>query len=168
MRKPPDRTPAPRVHGARDAIAPRRVWMPDRSPFQYAMLRVVPDVERGERLNAGIVLLCRPRRFLQAHIHLDETLLLRMAPGADIGRLRAHLDLVPRLCAGDPDAGPLALLDQAERFHWIVSPSSTMVQPSAVHTGLTEDPAATLEALVTRLVSRETAPADPKRNGPIT
>ncbi len=129
------------------------------------MLRVVPDVERGERLNAGLVLLCRPRRFLQARIHLDEGLLLRMAPGADLGHIRAHLDLIPRLCAGDEDAGPLALLDQAERFHWIVSPSSTMVQPSAVHTGLTEDAGATLEALVARLVEREGQRPDPKRNG---
>jgi hypothetical protein len=142
--------------------------MPDGSQFQYAMLRVVPDVERGERLNAGIVLLCRPQRFLQARIHLDETLLLRMAPGADLGRIRAHLDLVPRLCAGDEDAGPLALLDQAERFHWIVSPSSTMVQPSAVHTGLTDDASATLEALVARLVDRETSHGDPERNGSST
>ncbi len=128
--------------------------MPERAQFQYAILRVVPDVERGERLNAGIVLHCRPQRFLAARIWLDEPLLLQMAPTADIASIRAHLELVPRLCAGDRDAGPLALLDQAERFHWLASPSSTMVQPSAVHTGLTADARATLDGLMARLVER--------------
>lgn len=130
--------------------------MSDRAPFQYAILRVIPDVERGERLNAGIVLFCRPMRFLAARIALDEPLLLSMAPGADLGRIRAHLDLLPRLSAGAVDAGPLALLDQAERFHWMVSPSSTVVQASSVHTGLTEDPGVTLDGLMLRLVHRQT------------
>ena len=134
--------------------------MSERTQFQYAILRVVPDIERGERLNAGIVLLCRPERFLAARVQLDERLLLDMAPAADLGRIRAHLELIPRLCAGDADAGPLALLDQAERFHWIVSPSSTMVQPSAVHTGLTVDAVTTLEGLMTRLVSRDPSRRD--------
>ncbi len=125
-----------------------------RLPFQYAILRVVPDVERGERLNAGVVLHCRPARFLAAAVRLDEALLQTMAPGADLPRIRRHLELVPRLCAGDPTAGPLALLEQAERFHWVVAPSSTVVQPSAVHTGLTDDPATTLGQLVARLVER--------------
>jgi hypothetical protein len=134
--------------------------MPERAQFQYAILRVVPDVERGERLNAGIVLHCRPQRFLAARIWLDEPLLLQMAPTADIASIRAHLELVPRLCAGDRDAGPLALLDQAERFHWLASPSSTMVQPSAVHTGLTADAGATLDGLMARLVARPGGTAD--------
>lgn len=146
-------------------IARRLARMPDRVQFQYAVLRVVPDVERGERLNAGIVLLCRPQRFLAARIHLDVPLLLQMAPGADVGRIASHLDLIPRLCAGDADAGPLASLPPAERFHWIASPSSTMVQPSAVHTGLTSDAAATLEGLLDKLVRRETMPDDVSRNG---
>lgn len=124
-------------------------------PFQYATLRVVPDVERGERINAGVVLLCRPARFLDARIELDEGLLVRLAPGLDIGPVQALLALVPRLCAGDPSAGPIARLESAERFHWIVAPSSTVVQPSAVHTGVTTDPAATLDALHRRLVSRD-------------
>jgi hypothetical protein len=123
-------------------------------PFQYAILRVVPDVERGERLNAGVVLFCRPRRYLDARVMLDETLLRRLAPGADLEPIRRHLELVPRLCAGDPGAGPIAHLDQAERFHWIVAPSSTVVQPSAVHTGVTNHPAGTLDGLMTRLVLR--------------
>ena len=140
--------------------------MPDPVQFQYAVLRVVPDVERGERLNAGIVLLCRPQRFLAARIDLDVPLLLQMAPGADVERIRSHLELIPRLCAGDADAGPLASLPPAERFHWIASPSSTMVQPSAVHTGLTGDPEATLFGLVTRLVQRAAAGGGPSTNGP--
>jgi Protein of unknown function (DUF3037) len=138
--------------------------MPDGAQFQYAILRVVPDVERGERLNAGIVLLCRPQRFLAARIELDERLLLGMAPAADLARIRAHLDLIPRLCAGDADAGPLALLDQPERFHWIASPSSTVVQPSAVHTGLTADATTTLDGLMARLVERD-PPGRARRDG---
>ncbi len=123
-------------------------------PFQYAILRVVPDVERGERVNAGVVLLCRPARFLDALVELDEALLARLAPDLRIGPVRTLLALVPRLCAGDPSAGPIAALEPAERFHWIVAPSSTVVQPSAVHTGVTRDPGATLEALHRRLVTR--------------
>jgi hypothetical protein len=127
-------------------------------PFQYAMLRVVPDVERGERINAGVVLLCRPARFLDACVELDEALLGRLAPDLELAPIRALLALIPRLCAGDPAAGPIALLDPAERFHWLVAPSSTVVQPSAVHTGVTRDPAATLESLRRRLVARSTRP----------
>jgi hypothetical protein len=127
-------------------------------PFQYAIVRVVPDVERGERLNAGVVVSCRPARFLGARIELDEALLTALAPGIDLEPIRTQLALIPRLCAGDPTAGPIALLDPAERFHWIVAPSSTVVQPSAVHTGVTHDPAATLASLHRRLVTREGAP----------
>ena len=134
--------------------------MPDQSggqpaemPFQYATLRVVPDVERGERLNAGVVLLCRPARFLDARIELDEELLSRLAPVVEVGPIRALLALVPRLCAGDPTAGPIARLELAERFHWIVAPSSTVVQPSAVHTGLCDEPAEMLDRLMAELVA---------------
>ncbi len=142
-------------------IVGRHAPMPDRAPFQYAILRVIPDIERGERLNAGIVLFCRPRRFLAARVALDESLLLSMAPNADLERIRSHLELLPRLCAGDPDAGPLALLDQPERFHWVVSPSSTVVQASAVHTGLTDDAATTLRGLMARLVQRDAEDGSP-------
>lgn len=147
---------------------PDRSTTPDRSsadgdarpagmPFQYATLRVVPDVERGERLNAGVVLLCRPARFLEARIALDEDLLAALAPGVDLGPIRRVLGLIPRICAGDAEAGPIALLEQAERFHWIVAPSSTVIQPSAVHTGVTDDPTGTLRRLVARLVERPSA-----------
>lgn len=133
--------------------------MPDdaprsRMPFQYAIVRVVPEVERGERINAGVVLLCRPARFLQARVGLDEGLLGALAPGVELEPIRQLLALIPRLCAGDPTAGPIAHLEPAERFHWIVAPSSTVIQPSAVHTGVTDDPAATLTGLHRRLVAR--------------
>jgi hypothetical protein len=123
-----------------------------RSPFEYAILRVVPREDRGEALNAGIVLHSRPRRFLAARIELDVEVLRVLAPGCDPDVVRAQLETVPQICAGDPSAGPIAALNRPERFHWLVSPSSTMVQPSAVHTGLTDDPAATLEHLFATLV----------------
>ena len=129
-----------------------------RAPFAYAVIRVVPRVERGERLNAGIVLLCRPRRFLGAAIELDEGRLRALDPGCDVDEIRAHLDLIRRIAAGTPDAGPLAVLSKAERFHWLVAPSSTVIQPSAVHAGLTSDPAATLEHLLRTLVGVSPAP----------
>ena len=128
--------------------------LPDaaRSPFAYAIVRVVPRVERGERLNAGIVLLCRSRRFLGAGFRLDEARLRSLDPACDVDEVRAHLDLIRRIAAGDVSAGPIAALTQAERFHWLVAPASTVIQPSAVHAGLTDDPAATLEHLVRTLV----------------
>ncbi len=123
-----------------------------RSPFEYAIIRVVPRVERGEMINAGIVLHSRPRRFLDARIELDPQLYRALAPDGDPAEVLAHLDAIPRICSGDPTAGPIARMSRPERFHWLVSPSSTVVQPSAVHTGLTDDPAATLEQLFIKLV----------------
>ena len=121
-------------------------------PFQYAIVRVVPRVERGECLNAGVVLLCRPRRFLAAKAGLDHERLAALAPGVDPATIETHLAAIERIAAGDPAAGPIARLGQGERFHWLVSPSSTVIQPSEVHTGLCEDPAAELEHLFDRLV----------------
>ena len=129
-----------------------------RSPFAYAIVRVVPRVERGERLNAGIVLLCRPRRFLGAAMRLDEARLRSLDPACDVEQVRAHLDLIKRIAAGDPGAGPIAALAPAERFHWLVAPASTMIQPSSVHAGLTADPAATLDHLVRTLIGAAPAP----------
>jgi hypothetical protein len=123
-----------------------------RSQFQYAIVRVVPDVERGECLNAGVVMLCRPRRFLAAKVGLDEARLRAIAPDADPVTILPHLAAIERIAAGDPSAGPLARLVAAERFHWLVAPSSTVIQPSEVHTGLCEDPAEELEHLFERLV----------------
>jgi hypothetical protein len=125
-----------------------------RSPFEYAVIRVIPRVERGEGLNAGIVLMCRPLRFLAARAQLDDRLLVTMAPDCDPEIVRAHLDAVVAIAAGDPAAGPIAALSAPERFHWLVSPSSTIIAPSEVHTGLTADPAATLDHLFRTLVER--------------
>ena len=128
-----------------------------RVPFEYAIVRVVPRVERGERFNAGVILFSRSRRFLGARTHLDTEVLSALAPGCDPEELRAHLDAIERIARGGEgadgaDGGPIAAMGLGERFHWLVSPTSTMVQPSEVHTGLTEDPAATLDHLFERLV----------------
>ena len=122
------------------------------SPFQYAIVRVVPRVERGECVNAGVVLFCRPRRFLAARVALDEARVLALAPDVDLEAVRGHLDAFARIAAGDPQAGPIAALPPSERFHWLVAPSSTVIQCSPVHTGLTDDPPGELERLVARLV----------------
>ena len=122
------------------------------SPFEYAIVRVIPRVDRGESMNAGIVLHSRPRRFLDARVELDDAVLAVLAPECDPAEVRAHLAAIPRLAAGDPAAGPIARLSRPERFHWLVAPSSTIVQPSPVHTGLTDDPAGTLEHLFESLV----------------
>ncbi len=126
---------------------------PPRNAFQYAIVRVLPRVERGECLNVGVVLLCRPRRYLGARIALDEGRLAAFAPDLDPATIRPHLDAIERIAAGDPDAGPIARLEQAERFHWLVAPSSTIIQPSDVHTGLSDDPAAQLRRLFDSLVA---------------
>ena len=126
---------------------------PRRSVFQYSIIRIVPRVERGECLNVGVVLLCRPRRYLGAGIALDEARLAAFAPDLDPYIIRPHLEAIERIARGDPRAGPIARLGLAERFHWLVAPASTILQPSDVHTGLCEDPAAELEHLVSTLVT---------------
>jgi hypothetical protein len=145
---------------------------PARQPFAYAIVRVIPRVERGESINAGIVLLCRPRRFLGARVALDEGRLRALDPACDAAEVREHLAAIERIAAGDPAGGPIAGLGQPERFHWLVAPSSTMIQPSDVHTGLTHDPAAMLDHLFTTLVLGPEAPggapehdADPRQGG---
>ena len=123
-------------------------------PFEYAIVRVVPRVERGEALNAGIVLLSRAHRYLGAKVGLDQAALVALWPDCDPDAVRSHLHAIERIAAGAPDGGPIARLTAPERFHWLVSPSSTIIQPSSVHTGLTADPAATLEHLFRTLVLR--------------
>jgi hypothetical protein len=123
-----------------------------RSPYQYAIVRVVPDIERGECINAGVVLLCRSRGYVGALTFLDEARLRALAPDADIPTIRAHLDAIERVARGDQAGGPIARSSIAERFHWLVAPASTIIQPSEVHTGLTDDPAGELDRLVADLV----------------
>jgi hypothetical protein len=126
----------------------------ERSPFQYAIVRLVPSVERGELLNAGVVLFCRSRRFLAARTELDERALSALARDCEPGEVRPQLEMVEAVAAGDPAGGAVAELPQSERFHWLTAPASAMVQPSAVHTGLTADPARELDRLFAALVSR--------------
>ena len=123
--------------------------MPGREPFQYAALRIVPRVERGEAVNAGVVLFCRPLRFLGARTQLDAALLEALAPDCDAAAVREALATIERIAGG-----PLAELPPSERFHWIVAPSSTIVQPGPVHTGLTDDPEGELARLFGKLVER--------------
>jgi Protein of unknown function (DUF3037) len=104
--------------------------------FDYAILRVVPRVERQEFMNAGVLVLCLEKRYLGARIRLDRDRLKALWPDADADVVSRHLEAVERICAGDPAAGPIALLPLRERFHWLVSPRSTIIQPSPVHTGL--------------------------------
>jgi hypothetical protein len=132
--------------------------MPTPSSFDYAIVRVVPRVERGEFVNAGVVLFCRTRRFLGAQIELDERRLLALAPGIDLDEVRRHLDTIPLICAGGPKAGPIGQLPQADRFHWLVAPRSAMIQTSPVHVGLCADPRAALERLVAEMVRLDKAP----------
>jgi hypothetical protein len=129
--------------------------VPVREPFQYATVRIVPRIERGELVNAGVVLFCRPLRFLGARTQLDAALLAALAPECDAAEVGPHLEAVERIAAGDPAAGPIARMPQSERFHWLVAPASTMVQPGPVHTGLTDDPAGELDRLFAALVERD-------------
>jgi hypothetical protein len=126
--------------------------MPAGEPFAYALLRVVPDVERGECLNVGVVLFCRRAGFLEARTAVDEERLRALSPSVDAAAVAAHLRMLEHIAAGDPAGGPVAAQEPSERFHWLVAPASTIVQPSDVHTGLTEDAEATLGRLMARLV----------------
>lgn len=122
------------------------------SSFDYAILRIVPRVEREERINAGVILFCLERDFLQARVELDEARLRALWPETDVELIRQHLEAIPRICAGSPEGGPIAKLSQRERFHWLVSPRSTMIQVSPVHSGLSEQPERTLDELFRRMV----------------
>lgn len=131
--------------------------MPAEYAYDYAIVRVVPHVERGEMVNVGVILSCPHANFLAARIELDEPRLLALDPALDMATVRAHLATIPAICAGTPDAGPIAALPQRQRFHWLVSPRSTVIQMSPVHTGRTSDPAADLERLLVRMVRRPSA-----------
>ena len=120
--------------------------------YQYVVLRCVPRVEREEFLNVGVVLYCPTRRFLDARIDLQRDRLAALGVPADLDLIEQHLRTIPAICAGDPGAGPMAALPLSERFHWLVAPRSTVVQTSPVHTGLTEDPPASLDHLLATMV----------------
>jgi Protein of unknown function (DUF3037) len=121
-------------------------------PFEYAVLKVIPRVERGECMNAGVVLYCQADRFLGARVHVDARRLKALDPDADLEAVRAHLESFRSVCAGGAETGAVGRLPLRERFGWLVAPRSTVVQPSEVHTGLTDDPDAELERLLRRMV----------------
>jgi Protein of unknown function (DUF3037) len=123
-----------------------------RQKYDYAIVRVVPRVERGEHMNAGVVLYCRGLGVLAARIELDRARLEALAPGVDMESVERALAVVPLVCDGDPAAGPVAQLTQAERFHWLVAPRSTLIQSSPVHAGFCADPHQALEHLVETMV----------------
>ena len=123
------------------------------APFAYALLRVVPHIERGERLNVGVVVYCRQRDFLDLKTELDERRLTALAPDLDLADVRASLEALRAVVCGEPAGGALAELAPSERFGWLVAPASTILQPSEVHTGLTQDPQSTLDRLFEALVT---------------
>ena len=120
--------------------------------YDYAIIRLVPRVERGELVNVGVILSCPAMDFLEARIDLNPERLHALDPTLDIEAARAHLDTIPRVCRGGPEAGEIGALPQRARFHWLVSPRSTIIQMSPVHTGRTGDPAKTLERLLETMV----------------
>ena len=128
--------------------------MPADYTYDYAIIRVVPRVERGEQINAGIVLSCPGADFLDARVALDERALRAIDPDADLEAVRTNLEMFPAVCRGGDGAGPIGQLPPRARFRWLVAPRSTIIQPSPVHTGRTSDPAACLEHLVNTVVKR--------------
>lgn len=127
---------------------------PSPSPFSYAVVRTVPDIEREEFLNSGLILFCRPRRFLAARTSLDVAALEALRTGCDLDGIRDQLAFIEAVAAETVTAGPFATMSQSERFHWLTTPRSTVVQPGPLHAGTTHDPAATFERLYGVLVSR--------------
>jgi len=120
--------------------------------YDYAVIRVVPKVDREEFINAGVILSCPDLSFLEARIKLDEARLLALDPNVDLDLVRHHLAAIPVICRGGDEAGPIGQLPQRQRFHWLVAPRSTIIQTSPVHTGRCNDPAAALERLVATMV----------------
>jgi Protein of unknown function (DUF3037) len=126
--------------------------VPNPASFDYAILRVVPRVERQEFINAGVVAFCLEKSYLAARIHLDETRLRALWPNADVDLAREHLEAVRRICEGDPAAGPIAKLSLRERFHWTTSPRSTIIQPSPIHTGVCDETGNLLDRLASQFL----------------
>ena len=122
--------------------------------YDYAIVRVVPRIERGEQINVGVILSCPEAEFLDARIDLDEERVRALDAGIDLEVVREQLASIPLICRGGAAAGPIGELPPRGRFRWLVSPRSTIIQTSPVHTGRTSDPAACLDHLVARLVRR--------------
>ena len=126
--------------------------MPDKFRYDYAVVRVVPKVDREEFINAGVIVSCPDLSFLEARIKLNESRLLALDPTVDMDLVRNHLASIPTICRGGDEAGSIGQLLQRQRFHWLVAPRSTVIQTSPVHTGRCDDPAAALEHLVATMV----------------
>jgi len=122
------------------------------SSYDYAIVRVVPRVERGELINAGVIVSCPTAGFLAARIALDDARLHALSPATDAVEVAAALAVIALIAAGDPRGGPIAALPRGERFHWLVAPRSAMIQTSPVHTGICDEPGAALDQLLERLV----------------
>lgn len=126
--------------------------MRKRYPFDYAIVRVVPRVDRGEFLNAGVILFSSTAAFLEARIGCDRSRLQALAPDIDVALVDSYLEAIPKVCAGGGDAGSIGALPQRARFHWLVAPRSTIIQTSPVHSGVSHDLNAALESLFEKLV----------------
>jgi DUF3037 family protein len=126
--------------------------VPDKFRYDYAVIRVVPKVDREEFINAGVIVSCPDLSFLEAGIQLNESRLLALDPNVDLELVRKHLAAIPTICRGGDGAGSIGQLPQRQRFHWLVAPRSTMIQTSPVHTGRCNDPAAALDHLLTTMV----------------
>ena len=126
--------------------------MPDLSPFDYAIIRVVPRVEREEFINVGVIVSCPTKNYLRAGIELDRERLAALDPALDPAIIMKHLEAILVLCEGGAEAGPIGQLPPRARFHWLVAPRSTIIQTSAVHTGLCEDGEAMLKHLLEKMV----------------
>ncbi|HET9525177.1 MAG TPA: DUF3037 domain-containing protein [Pyrinomonadaceae bacterium] len=127
--------------------------MPDKYRYDYAVVRVVPKVDREEFINAGVILSCPDLSFLEARINLNEARLRALDPNVDLDLVKHHLAAIPIICRGGEEAGSIGQLPQRQRFHWLVSPRSTIIQTSPVHTGRCHDPAAALEHLLATMVN---------------
>lgn len=121
--------------------------------YDYALIRVVPRVERGEFINAGVIVSCESRQFLQARVEVDEQRLRALDPAIDIDTVRRHLQAIVRVCDGAPDAGPIARLPRRTRFHWLTATRSSIIQTSPIHMGRCTDPAGSVDRLFERMVS---------------
>jgi hypothetical protein len=121
--------------------------------FSYAVVRVVPRVEREEFVNVGVILFCAEQRWLGCRILLDAARLRALAPRLDTEEIGRHLEALRAVCEGEASAGPIAAMSSSERFHWLVAPRSTAIQTSAVHAGVADDPRAALERLFDALVA---------------
>jgi hypothetical protein len=126
--------------------------MPKRCSFDYAVIRVVPRVEREEFINAGVIVSCQSKAFLKAAIELDRSRLAAIDPTADPATIEEYLNVIPLICEGGPAAGSIGLLPQRARFHWLVAPRSTIIQTSAVHTGISDNPEMALSHLLNTIV----------------